>query len=69
MLPHRYLPVVVLVLWSRGPRSEKVVLDNRCAEIRRDPREIKRSCGTQKFATDVGRDALVKAGATHRITG
>ncbi|HEX9131115.1 MAG TPA: LLM class flavin-dependent oxidoreductase, partial [Ktedonobacteraceae bacterium] len=45
------------------------VLDNWCAEIGRDPREIERSCGTQKFATDAQRDALVKAGATHLIMG
>jgi len=45
------------------------VLDNWCAEIGRDPREIERSCGTQKFATDAQRDALVKAGSTHLIMG
>jgi hypothetical protein len=45
------------------------VLDNWCAEIGRDPREIERSCGTQKFSTDAQRDALVKAGATHLIMG
>ncbi len=54
-------------MWSGDPRSQKAVPDNWRAEIGRDPREIERSCGTQKFATDVGRDALVKAGATHRI--
>ena len=45
------------------------VLDNWCAEINRDPREIERSCGTQKFSTNAQRDALVKAGATHLIMG
>jgi probable F420-dependent oxidoreductase len=45
------------------------VLDNWCAEINRDPREIERSCATQKFATAAQRDALVKAGATHLIMG
>jgi alkanesulfonate monooxygenase SsuD/methylene tetrahydromethanopterin reductase-like flavin-dependent oxidoreductase (luciferase family) len=45
------------------------VLDNWCAEIGRDPREIEHSCGTQKFATDAQRNALVKAGATHLIMG
>ena len=45
------------------------VLDNWCAEIGRNPLEIERSCGTQKFATDAQRDAYVKAGATHLILG
>ncbi len=45
------------------------VLDNWCAEINRDPGEIERSCGTQKFATDAQRDRYVKAGATHLILG
>jgi alkanesulfonate monooxygenase SsuD/methylene tetrahydromethanopterin reductase-like flavin-dependent oxidoreductase (luciferase family) len=45
------------------------VLDNWCAEIGRNPLEIERSCGTQKFATDAQRDAYVKAGATHLIMG
>jgi hypothetical protein len=45
------------------------VLDNWCAEIGRDPREIERSCGTQRFASDAQRNALVKAGATHLIMG
>jgi probable F420-dependent oxidoreductase len=43
------------------------VLDNWCAEIGRNPREIERSTVTQKFATDAQRDAYVKAGATHLI--
>ena len=45
------------------------VLNNWCAEISRDPGEIERSCGTQKFASDAQRDAYVKAGATHLILG
>jgi probable F420-dependent oxidoreductase len=45
------------------------VLDNWCAEINRDPGEIERSTGTQKFATDAQRDAYVKAGASHLILG
>ena len=45
------------------------VLDNWCAEISRNPGEIERSCGTQKFATDAQRDTFVKAGATHLILG
>jgi probable F420-dependent oxidoreductase len=44
-------------------------LDNWCAEINRDSREIERSCATQKFAAAAQRDALVKAGATHLIMG
>lgn len=56
-------------MWSRDLRSQKAVPDKWCSEIVRDTREIKRSRGTQKFAIGVGRDALVKAGATHRITG
>jgi len=43
------------------------VLDNWCAEIGRNPREIERSTGTQRFANDAQRDAFVKAGATHLI--
>ena len=43
------------------------VLDNWCAEIDRDPGEIERSTGIQKFATNTQRDAYVKAGATHLI--
>jgi probable F420-dependent oxidoreductase len=45
------------------------VLDNWCVEIGRDPHEIERSCGTQKFAPDAQRNALLKAGATHLIMG
>lgn len=45
------------------------VLDKWCAEIGRNPLEIERSGGTQKFATDAQRDAYVKAGATHLILG
>jgi alkanesulfonate monooxygenase SsuD/methylene tetrahydromethanopterin reductase-like flavin-dependent oxidoreductase (luciferase family) len=45
------------------------VLNNWCAEISRNPLEIERSCGTQKFATDAQRDAYVKTGATHLILG
>lgn len=45
------------------------VLDNWCAEIGRNPHEIERCCGTQKFASDDQRDAYVAAGATHLILG
>jgi probable F420-dependent oxidoreductase len=45
------------------------VLDNWCAEIGRNPAEIERTCGTQKFASEALRDAYVKAGATHLIMG
>ena len=43
------------------------VIDNWCAEIGRDPREIERSCGVQRNATDAQRDAYVQAGAAHLI--
>jgi len=45
------------------------VLDSWCAEIGRNPREIERSTGTQKFSSGAQRDAYVKAGATHLILG
>lgn len=45
------------------------VLNQWCAEIGRDPREIERCCGTQRQASDADRDALVEAGATHLILG
>ncbi|HYX48708.1 MAG TPA: hypothetical protein VE843_03145 [Ktedonobacteraceae bacterium] len=35
----------------------------------RNPQDIERSCGTQKFAPDAQRDEYVKAGATHLILG
>lgn len=45
------------------------VLDQWCAEIGRDPKEIERSCGVNKQATEETLDALVKVGATHMIFG
>lgn len=45
------------------------VLDRWCAEIGRDPREIERSCGTNKDETEEQLDAKVKVGATHIILG
>jgi probable F420-dependent oxidoreductase len=45
------------------------VLDNWCAEIGRDPREIERACDTVSSASNQDRDEYVKAGASHFILG
>ena len=45
------------------------ILDQWCSEIGRNPREIERSCGTNKDHTEEILDAYVKAGATHIILG
>lgn len=45
------------------------VLDNWCAELGRNPKEIECSCDTGATDSDEQRDALVKAGATHLILG
>lgn len=45
------------------------VLDNWCAELGRNPKEIERSCGTNATDSDEQRDALVNAGVTHLILG
>ena len=43
------------------------VLDNWCAEVGRDPKEIERGCNTQETDSDEVRAAYVRAGATHLI--